>query len=192
MRSAAARNTCEGRRSFLKSVAGCAAGVAASGLLAAPAIARVATDIRSLVMVNDRTGESINSVYWIAGDYILEALTEFNNILRDWRAELVIDIDPRTLDILSAVHAMLETSEPFQIVSGYRSAATNAALRRRQRGVARNSYHIRGMAVDITLDSRSVGQMHSAAMALSAGGVGKYTRSKFVHLDSGPVRDWGR
>lgn len=186
---AVTRRACDDRRRFLKSLAGCAAAGAA---LAAPSIAKAAADIRSLALVNHRTGESINSCYWIAGEYIPEARAEFNHILRDWRAELVIDIDCRTLDILSAVHAMLDTTEPFQVVSGYRSPETNAALRRRGRGVARNSYHTRGMAIDFAMDTRTVNQMHAAAMALSAGGVGKYSRSQFVHVDSGPVRDWGR
>lgn len=162
------------------------------GMLAAPSIARAATDIRSLSLVNHRTGESINSCYWIAGEYIPEAMREFNHILRDWRADLATEMDPRTLDIMSAVHALLDTTEPFQVVSGYRSAQTNAELRERRRGVAQNSYHIRGMAVDLTLDTRSVGQIYAAAERLGAGGVGKYTRSQFVHVDSGPVRTWGR
>ena len=92
----------------------------------------------------------------------------------------------------SGVYNLVDTSEPLEIVSGYRSPKTNAMLRSRSRGVARNSYHTRGKAVDMTLKSRSVSQMARAALSLRAGGVGKYSRSKFVHVDSGPIRDWGR
>ena len=160
-------------------------------MLGAPALARTG-QIRSLALVNHRTGESINSVFWIEGQYIPEALAEFNHILRDWRQNEATTMDVRTLDIMSAVHRLLETTEPFQIVSGYRSPKTNAALRRKSRGVAKNSYHVKGMAVDLTLDTRSVGQMQRAGLAVGGGGVGKYSRSQFVHLDSGPVRSWGR
>jgi len=159
---------------------------------AAPAILTGAGSFRSLKLVNNRTAESMNTVYWVEGSYIPDALDAFNFILRDWRAEETIQIDPRSIDIMAAVHNLLETSEPLEVVSGYRSAATNAMLRRRNRGVARNSYHTKGMAIDITLKSRSISQVAAAAESLRAGGVGRYTRSKFTHVDCGPLRDWGR
>ena len=113
-------------------------------------------------------------------------------ILRDWREEKVMRIDPRTIDIMAATHNLLDCTEPFEIVSGYRSRKTNAMLRRRSRGVARNSYHTKGMAVDLAMKTRSVRQIAGAALSLKAGGVGRYSRAKFTHLDSGPLRDWGR
>lgn len=169
-------------------------GVAAAtpAFSAAPAILTGAGDYRSLALVNNRTGEWIRSVFWIEGEYVPEALQAFNHILRDWREDLSREMDPTVLDILSACHDMLECSEPFEVVSGYRSPQTNAMLRRKSRGVARNSYHMKGMAVDIAMKTRSVSQMAKAGQALSAGGVGKYTRASFVHLDSGPIRAWGR
>lgn len=165
---------------------------AAPAFANAPAVLTGAGDYRSLALVNNRTGEWIKSVYWIEGEYVPEALHAFNHVLRDWREDLSADMDPKVLDILSACHGMLDCSEPFEVVSGYRSPKTNALLRRRSRGVARNSYHMKGMAVDIAMKSRSVGQMAKAGQALSAGGVGKYSRASFVHLDSGPIRTWGR
>jgi uncharacterized protein YcbK (DUF882 family) len=179
------------RRSFLVgALAVSALGISAGP--AAPAVLRGRGSFRSLSLVNNRTGEWVNTVYWIEGEYIPEALDAANTILRDWRAETATRMDPTVLDILSATHKLLDTSEPFEIVSGYRSPATNQMLRSKSRGVASNSYHTKGMAVDIALKSRSVRQISGAGLSLKAGGVGKYSRSQFVHLDSGPVRDWGR
>ena len=181
------------RRSFLfGGTLSLAAAAASPALSNAPAILSGKGDFRTLALVNNRTGENLDAVYWIEGAYIQEALSHFNYILRDWRAEMVCEIDPSVLDVLAATHRLLETSEPFEIISGYRSHKTNAMLRRRSRGVARNSYHIKGMAVDVTLKSRSSFQVSSAAKSLSAGGVGRYRRSNFTHVDSGPVRSWGR
>jgi uncharacterized protein YcbK (DUF882 family) len=159
--------------------------------LAAPSIASGKGDYRSIHLFSDRLGESVNTVYWIEGDYIPEALTEISYLLRDWRLDLTRPIAPEAIDVLAAAHRRLDTAEPFAVISGYRSPQTNAMLRRRSGGVARNSYHIRGMAVDVRLRSRSVGQMYNAAVACNAGGVGRYSRSGFVHMDCGPVRTWG-
>ena len=159
---------------------------------ASPAVLRGKGSFRSLKVINKRTSERLNTVYWVEGQYIPEALEAFYYMLRDWRQEQMIRIDTRTIDIMAAVYKLVETSEPLEIISGYRSPRTNAMLRSRSRGVARNSYHMRGQAVDLTLKSRSVGQMAAAARSLRAGGVGRYSRSHFVHVDSGPVRDWGR
>lgn len=175
-------------------ICGLAAGAALSTpvFAAAPAILTGAGDYRALSLVNNRTAEKLKCVYWVEGQYVPEALEAFNYILRDWREEQVIQMDPGVLDIIAATHNLLGTSEPFEIVSGYRSPRTNAMLRSRSRGVARNSYHVKGMAVDLAIQSRSVAQVSAAAMSLGAGGVGRYRRSEFTHVDSGPVRDWGR
>lgn len=152
---------------------------------------RGAGDIRRVSMRSGRTGESIETVYWIEGDYIKDALKEVNHFMRDWREDTVTSMDPRNLDIIAATHSLLETDEPYQLLSGYRSPATNAMLRSRSRGVARNSLHITGMAADLRMNSRSVSQIARAGGACSAGGVGRYSRSNFVHLDCGDVRTWG-
>jgi uncharacterized protein YcbK (DUF882 family) len=85
----------------------------------------------------------------------------------------------------------MDVTEPYMLLSGYRSPATNNMLRSRSSGVAKNSLHMKGQAADLRLKSRSVGQMAKAAAACSAGGVGRYSRSNFVHMDCGPVRTWG-
>jgi len=148
-------------------------------------------DIRRVRMYSGRTGESLNTIYWIEGEYIKDAMKEVNYFMRDWRADQTKSIDTRTIDILAATHSLMDTDEPYLMLSGYRSPQTNAMLRSRSRSVAKNSLHMQGQAADLRLKSRSVRQMARAATAVAAGGVGKYSRSNFVHMDCGPVRVWG-
>ena len=91
---------------------------------------------------------------------------------------------------MAASHSLLDINEPYMLLSGYRSPQTNAMLRSRSRGVARNSLHMKGQAADLRLKSRSVSQMAQAAAACASGGVGTYSRSNFVHMDCGTVRTW--
>lgn len=143
-------------------------------------------------MHSGRTGESIDTIYWIEGDYIPEALAEINEFMRDWRTGRSVKIDTRAIDIMAASHNLLDADTPYLMLSGYRSPTTNAMLRSRSRSVARNSLHMKGQAADLRLNGRSVGQIAKAAISCSAGGVGKYSRSNFVHMDCGPIRIWGR
>ena len=154
-------------------------------------IIRGAGDIRRIRMYSGRTGESIDTVYWIEGEYIKEALKEINYFMRDWRTNDVKTIDPRTIDIAAASHSLMGVNEPYMLLSGYRSPKTNNMLRSKSSGVAKNSLHMRGQATDLRLKSRSVSQIYRAATACHAGGVGKYSSSNFVHMDCGPVRHWG-
>lgn len=170
---------------------------AATTVTAAPAMAnafgllRGAGDIRRLRMYSGRTGENIDTIYWVEGEYIKEALREINNFMRDWRSDSVKDMDRRNFDIMAAAHNLMDVSEPYMLLSGYRTPKTNAMLRSRSRGVAKNSLHMQGQAADLRLSSRSVGQMARAALSCHAGGVGRYSRSNFVHMDCGTVRTWG-
>ena len=170
---------------------------AATAITAAPrmskafAFNRGAGDIRRLKMYSGRTGERLDAIYWVDGEYIPEVLTEVDQFFRDWRIDRSHRIDTRTLDILAATHNILDVSEPYMLLSGYRSPETNAMLRRRSSGVARNSRHMVGQAADVRLDNRSVSQIARAALACNAGGVGRYSRSNFTHVDCGPVRTWG-
>jgi uncharacterized protein YcbK (DUF882 family) len=178
------------RRSLLRAFA--ATAVAAAPVMAnATGLLRGAGDLRRITMYNGRAGETINMIYWIEGDYIAPALEEINHFMRDWRNDQVHRIDPRTIDIMTAAHRLLETSEPYMLLSGYRSPETNAMLRSRSSGVARNSLHMQGEAADLRINSRSVNQIFNAARACNGGGVGRYARSNFVHMDCGPVRSWG-
>lgn len=148
-------------------------------------------DVRRLKMMSPRTGERIDMIYWVEGNYIRDAVDEVTRFMRDWRTNQVKPIDLRTLDIMAASHNLLGTSEPYMLLSGYRSPETNAMLRRRSGGVAKNSRHLRGQAADLRMSSRSVNQVYRAATACQGGGVGRYSRSNFVHMDCGPVRTWG-
>ncbi len=141
-------------------------------------------------MYSGRTGESIDTIYWIEGKYIQDALKEVTYFMRDWRNSEVKSVDARTVDIMAAAHNLMDIDEPYMLLSGYRSPATNAMLRSRSRGVAKNSLHMKAQAADLRLKSRSVSQMAQAAQACSAGGVGTYHGSNFVHMDCGPVRSW--
>ena len=171
---------------------------AATAVAAAPTYSKAAGflrgggDIRSVKMHNARTGESMQTVYWVEGDYVREALAEINFFFRDWRRNEVKAIDNRTVDIIAATHRLVGTHEPFLLLSGYRSPATNNMLRRRSSGVAKYSLHLEGRAADVRLSSRSVSQVSRAAASCSAGGVGRYSGSNFVHVDCGDVRTWGR
>lgn len=142
-------------------------------------------------MYSGRTGERLDMIYWIEGQYIKDAVQEVTYFMRDWRNDLVKNIDLRTIDIMAASHNLLEVNEPYMLLSGYRSPQTNAMLRARSSGVAKNSLHLRGQAADLRLASRSVNQVAKAAMACHGGGVGRYSGSNFVHMDCGQVRSWG-
>lgn len=180
------------RRGMVGFMTGFLAVAAAPVFAKAPGLVRDAGDIRRIRMYNQRTGEAVDTVYWIEGEYIPEAMSEISFFMRDWRENQLKPIDPRAIDVLAAAHNRMETSEPYQLISGYRSKVTNDMLRRTRRGVASNSYHIKAMAADVRLRSRSVRQMFAAAKSCEAGGVGRYSRANFVHMDCGPVRTWGR
>lgn len=170
---------------------------AATAITAAPTFANAAGflrgggDIRRISMFSGRTGERLDTIYWIEGEYIAEAIREVNLFMRDWRTGDAIQMDTRTVDIMSASQRLMDTTEPYMLLSGYRSPQTNAMLRSRSSGVARNSLHMVGQAADLRLNGRTTAQMARAAQTCAAGGVGRYSGSNFVHMDCGPVRSWG-
>lgn len=171
--------------------------LAATAVVAAPTYSnaagflRGAGDIRRLKMYSARTGERMDTIYWIDGDYVAESVREVSLFMRDWRNGQAVAMDTRTMDIIAASHRMLDVNEPFMLLSGYRSPQTNAMLASHSSGVARNSLHMRGQAADLRLDNRSVNQIARAALSCHAGGVGRYSGSGFVHMDCGDVRTWG-
>lgn len=169
-------------------------GLAASGaaLLGAPrpAMSAFSYGPRKLSFLNTHTNETLTTTYWSGGEYNRTALNSISYLLRDHRNGEVKHIDPELLDMLHVLHELLDANEPFHVISGYRSPETNSRLRRRSHKVARNSFHMRGKAIDIRLPGRDLSSLRDLAKNLQMGGVGYYRRSGFVHLDSGNVRSW--
>lgn len=175
------------RRYFLACLGGA---LAASGLVR-PAAANLASPaVRTLAFDNLHTGERAKIAYWADGEYLPDALKEVNFILRDFRNGEIHAIDPKLLDLLNQLHSRLDTAQPFEVISGYRSPATNAMLRSEGHGTATKSLHMQGQAIDIRLTDRALADVHAVAMSLRAGGVGYYPSSDFVHVDVGRVRYW--
>ena len=145
---------------------------------------------RALTFRNLHTGEFVRATYWAAGQYVREGLSQIDRLLRDHRTDLVHPIDRRLLGVLDELHESLDTAEPFEVISGYRSPATNAMLVATSSGVASGSLHVAGMAIDIRVPGRPLRAVRDVAKALRAGGVGYYPDSNFVHVDVGRVRYW--
>lgn len=147
---------------------------------------------RELSFENIHTGERLKVEYWANGQYLPDALTEVNRLLRDFRTGQIHPIAPDLLDLLAHLRARLDTTEPVNVISGFRSPATNAMLRAEHEhsGVASKSLHMQGMAIDIRIPGRELADLHVAALAAKIGGVGYYPRSEFVHVDVGRVRSW--
>ena len=137
------------------------------------------------------TGEWVRSVYGADGHYIREAVKDINWVLRDHHSGDVCPMNAGLLDLLQLLRTQLDCQDPFLVVSGYRSAATNAWMHAHGRGVASKSFHIKGMAIDLRCEARDLSQVHRAAISLRAGSVG-FTRSRTLYLltaaRSGTVR----
>lgn len=176
------------RRGFLK--LGAALAVTSMGSSLANANSIQVYGERSLLLHNLHTGENLNTVYWAEGQYIPDALSEINHILRDHRTDESSQIDPLLLNLLHQIYTELDAKQPFQIISGYRSPTSNATLVATTAGVAKHSLHMDGKAVDIRLPGYDLIQLHQIAVAMRAGGVGNYPASDFVHIDVGRVRTW--
>jgi uncharacterized protein YcbK (DUF882 family) len=169
------------RRSFLR--------FSALAVVAGPQLLKAAAPERSLSFYNLHTAEKLRLVYWADGGYVPESLAAINHHLRDHRTGAIHEIDRRLLDLLWQVRGQLETTEPFEIISGYRSPQTNAMLRGRSNGVATHSLHMDGMAADVRVPGRTLEQIRNIAIWIKSGGVGYYP-SQFVHIDVGRVRTW--
>jgi uncharacterized protein YcbK (DUF882 family) len=158
----------------------------------APRAAHAAAPSRSLRFVHLHTGERLSVEYADASGYRPDAMLEVNRLLRDFRTGEVAPIDPDLLDQLHTLALLTGTQQPFAIISGYRSGATNEMLRggRQASGVARRSLHLDGRAIDIRVAGVALSTLRDAALAMGRGGVGYYPGSDFVHLDTGRVRRW--
>lgn len=168
------------------------AGLGACALLAIPSAyaSQARANEKHLSLLNLHTGERIKTVYWEQGTYIPEALEAIQKVLRDHRSGEQHPIDPQLLDVMQLLHHKMRISREFQVISGYRSPATNAALAANSQGVAKKSLHMQGRAIDIRLPGVPLSTLRKAAISLNAGGVGYYPASNFIHLDTGNARYW--
>jgi len=167
-----------------------AAALALTGLPAGASAALFKVKERHLSFRNLHTDEILDVRYYIGGRYEESGLRQLNHALRDWRTGEVAEMDTRLLDTLWLLRQRLGSRRPFDLISGYRSPKTNAMLAGKSSGVAKKSYHMRAMAVDVALPDVRLANLRDEALDMAAGGVGYYARSGFVHVDVGPVRRW--
>jgi len=186
------------RRAFLRAGSGVLISAATSSF-AIPAIAKIAspavigvkeTDCRTLAFECLRTGERFKADYWAEGSYVEDVLARINKALRDVRTGEVHMIDPKLLDLVHRLGRDVDARSGFQVISGYRSPATNAMLHKKSSAVATKSLHMKGQAIDLLVPGRPLDRVHQAALNLRVGGVGYYPKSNFVHVDTGRVRQW--
>jgi uncharacterized protein YcbK (DUF882 family) len=174
------------RRTFLRLGATAALGVA----LPSRRLLAARLGERELGFYQTHTGERLRVVYWAEGHYVPDALEAIDHVLRDHRTDEVRAIDRRLLDLLHLLGGALETREPFHVISGYRSPATNAMLAAAHAGVSPRSLHLVGQAIDVRLPDRALAELRRAALGLRGGGVGYYPAADFLHVDVGRVRTW--
>ena len=177
------------RRDFFK----LGAGALAATIVPVEALAAVSKLVkieRTLSFYNTHTGENLGVRYYQNGAYRPDALKKINFILRDHRTDRIKAIDPRLLDILYTIKQRVQARGPFHVISGYRCPESNALLRSKGGGVASNSLHLHGRAIDIRLPGYSTARLHKLCVGLKTGGIGYYPRSDFLHLDTGKFRTW--
>ncbi|MCI5060049.1 MAG: DUF882 domain-containing protein [Alphaproteobacteria bacterium] len=184
------------RRSFLGIGAATLGGVLLPSLATSAQAANFRSGIiskgaRRLVFRNTHTGESFSGVYRVGDKYLPDAFDQINTVMRDFRTDQRYPMDPRVLDIIYSVQRMSNPNKPLEIISGYRSPGTNKMLRNTSSGVAKKSLHMKGQAIDFRMKDFSTKRLRDIAKNLRAGGVGYYSKSDFVHVDTGDVRSWG-
>ena len=145
---------------------------------------------RALKFYHTHTGESLKVVYFRQGEYEPAALADLRVFMADWRDGRQHDLDPQLMDILWQIQQATGSSDTWEVISAYRSPETNELLRSRSRGVAKNSQHLLGNAIDVRLRGLDLEVLHDTAKTLQLGGVGYYAGSDFVHVDTGRVRYW--
>ncbi len=151
-------------------------------------------ETKTLTFHHTHSGEDLSVTFKRDGRYDEAALKQLNHFLRDWRTQDETVMDRHLFDILWEVYRDVDGKQPIQIISSYRSPATNAMLRRRSSGVARFSQHMLGHAMDFYIPGVPLEQIRFAGLRLQRGGVGFYptSGSPFVHLDTGSIRHWPR
>ncbi len=164
-----------------------------AALLAAqafPAGLGAGDDARTLSFYHTHTGESLVVTYYRDGNYLPQGMEQLREFLADWRNGKERDIDPLLMDVLWNIHLKGRHMGTYEVISAYRSPETNAMLRGKSSGVARNSQHVPGKAIDVRLRGMETSVLRDIALELKRGGVGYYAKSDFVHVDTGRVRRW--
>jgi uncharacterized protein YcbK (DUF882 family) len=151
-------------------------------------------DTRAISMHHTHRGDDITVTFKRNGRYDADGLKKLNHFLRDWRTDDQIEMDPQLFDAVWEVSREFGSDKVIHIVSSYRAPGTNAMLARRSGGVARNSLHMQGKAMDFFIPGVALDQIRAAGLRLQRGGVGFYpsSGSPFVHMDVGNVRHWPR
>jgi uncharacterized protein YcbK (DUF882 family) len=176
------------RRDFLISLAGGC--IAAAGLSQDLAAASGDRTPRRLMFHHTHTGQNFETQYFRDGDYLAEELLRVENFMRDFRTREAHPIERTLLDQLHLLARRTKPDGVFEVISAYRSPETNATLHEKSNGVAKQSLHMVGKAIDVRLNGVATRDLRDAALNLRAGGVGYYADSDFVHLDTGRVRSW--
>jgi uncharacterized protein YcbK (DUF882 family) len=159
-------------------------------LLIPPVNAMETDDARTLKFFHTHTGQTLEVTYYQNGLYLLEPMEELRDFLADWRNGETQEIDPKLMDILWKIQQTTGNRNTFEVISAYRSPGTNRYLRSKSKGVARNSQHIVGKAIDVRLRGLDTTKLRDIALELELGGVGFYAKNDFVHVDTGRVRRW--
>jgi uncharacterized protein YcbK (DUF882 family) len=136
------------------------------------------------------TTKTLAVTYYRDGLYLLEPMEELRAFLADWRDGEKKEIDPRLMDILWKIQQVSGSNETYEVISAYRSPGTNRYLRNKSNGVAQNSQHILGKAIDVRLRGMDTRKLRDVALQLKLGGVGYYEKTDFIHVDTGRVRRW--
>lgn len=141
-------------------------------------------------MVNVNTREQLDVVYWKDGNYVYDHIGQLNYFMRDHHRNEAANMHVRLYNSLFLLHSALETDSHIQVLSGFRTRATNEMLRNRYSNVAKKSFHITGRAVDFVIPGIDNDTIQKTAREMNLGGVGYYPKAHFVHLDTGQPRHW--
>lgn len=175
------------RRTFIKTLSVASAGI----MLPSEWVKAATTRERMIKMHNPHTGENLRAIYWAPEfGYIQPAMNQINKFFRDFRENKIVPIDIDLLNILNYIQVNVGQRRTLELHSGYRSPTTNRKLASRSNNVGKRSYHMRAQAADISVKGLSSRELKTIAKRINGGGIGQYRGSNFIHVDSGPVREW--
>lgn len=178
---------CSRRRTFVKSLSLATAGLILPSEWAKAAVSRD----RMLKMHNPHTGEDLRTIFWTPEyGYIQPAMNQINKFFRDFRENKIVPIDIDLLNILHYMQANIGRNRTIELHSGYRTPRTNRMLARKSNNVGKRSFHMRAQAADIAVHGYNSHELKAIAKRINGGGIGRYRGANYIHVDSGPVREW--